>query len=136
MNDVFSNVKIQNAFAPATATDTDGVLVNVSKYTGQAIAHLNVAEAASQAASKTLTVTVHNVASDSEATAAGNLVGSFTVIAGSNEGSGVTVSEAIAIDLSQLTHPYLQVKAVLANAYSGVMSVVIAATGNAQNPVN
>lgn len=97
----------------------DGPLIPIRGFSGRAKAWLYNKEADTQGGTKTLTVTVHNVEDDDEATGAGNQVGAFTVIVGANDTGVPATFEEIEIDLDNLdpTKPNLQFKAVNANSY-------------------
>jgi len=138
-NDAYSNVRLLPALNPATVADAEGLLIDLRKYTGVAEILLTVKEADSQADTKTVDVTAHNVASDSEAPVTGNKVGTFTQIVGSN-GTGVAAkSERLRVDISALdlsTKPYLQLLVDQANSYSGVIAATVALIPEQKLPAN
>lgn len=138
MRDLHSNVKMAYLFQPADDPGATGEctdLVDITGYNGVATVYAVWAEDDSQDGS--LVIAVHNVASDSEACAAGNLIDSIT-FTGQNDTGVDPQAEQLAINLEALTStkPYLQVKITNASTLLGPLVVVIALDLARQNPVN
>lgn len=104
MNDLKSNVKVFQLYGPADdATDGDGSIVDITGYNGTAQAFVDFYEdGTSQATSKTIDITIHNVQNDSEATASSNQVAAFTQLACTATGTATHQTGTLAIELNDL----------------------------------
>ena len=112
------------------ATTAEGdTLVDLRPYCGTANIFMSWYEDASQANTEKLDVSVHQVASGSEAPAAGNLLASFTQIVGSNT-TAAEYKQQIALNIDALdltSKPYLQILMTETNTPEGNIYVGMAA---------
>lgn len=137
--DLYSNTKAFPALRPVDfATDAEGVLIDCRGYSGKALFILTGVEDATQAATEKLDVTVHNVASDSEAPVVGNQVAAFTQIVGQNSGTPDPIHQQIAVNLNALDpeKPYLQLLTTETATWEGLIACEAVLGGAKEAPTN
>lgn len=142
MKDVKSNVKVFQLYGPADdPADGDGPIVDITGYNGRGQAFVDFYEdGTSQATSKTIDITIHNVQNDSEATASSNQVAAFTQLACTNTSTATHQTGTVAVDLNALDgatpKKYLQAKVNQTNSPTGPVSVVLLVNSDRYPPVS
>lgn len=130
MLDTFANSRVVQALMPIDfVTDVEGLLIDVREYAGVAQAVVIAVEDVSQAITEKLDVGVHNVASDSVAPAAGNLIVQMTQIVATNTTSPVAVMRRSAVNIDNLTERYVQFNFAETNTYEGLVCAFLVMNG-------